>query len=220
MPEEILALIDKPHLLVAILAIGGGLGMAVERFVETSRRAERKAYWLSRKSKAARGPGLQGRGRVPVANELRSGPLSASEQLEIVMGASFQAQPVLNRSELRLLNLVEACLAQAAPQWRVMAQVSLGEIVKSEARDAYLAVNSKRVDLLLIDGASRPLYAVEFQGSGHFLGADAAARDAVKREALRKAGIGYVEFSSGDTAGDVRATIVKLVRQSQVPPQS
>ena len=45
----------------------------------------------------------------------------------------------------------------------------------------------------------RPLHAIEYQGSGHFKGAHAtAARDAVKKEALRRAGIGYVEVVPGD----------------------
>jgi hypothetical protein len=32
------------------------------------------------------------------------------------------------------------------PDWQVMAQVSLGEILRCEDKDAYLCINSKRVD--------------------------------------------------------------------------
>ena len=76
--------------------------------------------------------------------------------------------------------------------------------------DAYLAINSKRVDLLIIDAEFRPLHAVEFQGKGHHQGT-AAARDAVKKEALRRAGIGYVEVVSGDTPAHVREMVRRLV---------
>ena len=90
-----------------------------------------------------------------------------------------------------------------------MGQVSLGEILASNDSDAFYAINSKRVDLLIVDEECRPLHAVEFQGSGHYQGT-AAARDAVKKEALRRAGIGYVEVVSGDTPADVLAIVRKL----------
>lgn len=45
MPPEIIALIDKPLLLMMILAIGAASGIAVERFVENQRKGERRAYW-------------------------------------------------------------------------------------------------------------------------------------------------------------------------------
>ena len=45
MPTELLALIEKPLLLVFILALGAVLGIAVERLVEGQKRAERRAYW-------------------------------------------------------------------------------------------------------------------------------------------------------------------------------
>jgi hypothetical protein len=93
-----------------------------------------------------------------------------------------------------------------------MAQVSLGEILASPDKDAYFAINSKRVDLLLIDANSLPVHVIEYQGKGHHQGT-AAARDAVKKEALRRAGIGYAEIAAGDRPSDVRALIAKIVRQ-------
>ena len=97
------------------------------------------------------------------------------------------------------------------PGWRAMGQVSLGESLASTDKDAYFAVNSKRVDLLIVDAECQPLHAVEFQGKGHHMGENTAARDAVKREALRRAGIGYVEVVSGDTPAEVREMVRKLV---------
>jgi hypothetical protein len=69
---------------------------------------------------------------------------------------------------------------------------------------------------LLVSHEGDPLHAIEYQGSGHHLG-PAATRDAVKKEALRKAGIGYVEVQPGDTPGEVRATLLKLVRRTAAP---
>lgn len=58
----------------------------------------------------------------------------------------------------------------------------------------------------------RPKLPESYQGSGHHAGECAAARDAVKKEALRKAGIGYHEVVAGHTtAGELRALVEKLV---------
>jgi hypothetical protein len=38
-----------------------------------------------------------------------------------------------------------------------------------------------------------------------------AARDAVKKEALRRAGIGYVEVVAGDTPAELRRVVERLV---------
>jgi hypothetical protein len=38
-----------------------------------------------------------------------------------------------------------------------------------------------------------------------------AARDAVKKEALRRAGIGYVEVVPGDTPAELRRVVERLV---------
>ena len=82
----------------------------------------------------------------------------------------------------------------AGLQWRVMAQVSLGEVLSSPNARAYSAINSKRVDLLIVSRSGDPIAAIEYQGHGHYQGT-AAARDAVKKEALRKAGVRYIEVT-------------------------
>ena len=80
------------------------------------------------------------------------------------------------------------------------------------SRNAYFAVNSKRVDFPLMDEQCRVVHAIEYQGSGHHTGASAAAPDAVKKEALRKAGIGYHEVVAGHTTrSELRALVEKLV---------
>ncbi|QLC25731.1 DUF2726 domain-containing protein [Parasphingopyxis algicola] len=204
MPPEIAALIDKPWLLAIVLGAGAVLGIAVERFVESLKRAERRAYWKGRNS-AKKRSGASGAGGAKGATDL------AADQLRTVMQASFRARPLLNKPERRLLGVIDAALAAENPGWRAMGQVSLGEILSSTDKDAYFAINSKRVDLLIVDADCQPLHAVEFQGAGHHTGKTAAARDAVKKEALRRAGIGYVEVVKGDTPAEVREMVRKLV---------
>lgn len=148
---------------------------------------------------------------VPLPNKVPD----AADQLRTVMQAEFKPQPLLNKSEARLFLTLEKIVADISPGWRVMAQVSLGEILRSPDVGAYRCINSKRVDLLIIDGECKPLHAIEYQGRGHFKGADAtAARDAVKKEALRRAGIGYLEVVAGDTPAELRRVLERLVQKA------
>jgi Protein of unknown function (DUF2726) len=209
MPPELLALIDKPLLLLAVLAVGAVLGIAVERLVEGHKRAERRAYWQGRNlgKKSGKVVSLQKDGLA----EATKANGSATDQLGRVMAADFSARALLNRPEAVLFKALDAAVIARNPGWQVMAQVSLGEFLSSPDKDAYWAINSKRVDFALMDPDARVVHAIEYQGSGHHQGT-AAARDAVKKEALRKAGIGYHEVVAGHTtAGELRRLVEKLV---------
>jgi hypothetical protein len=61
------------------------------------------------------------------------------------MAASFKPRPILNKPERRLLAHLDRALAEETPGWPAMGQVSPGEIIASEDRDAFCAINSKRV---------------------------------------------------------------------------
>lgn len=132
-----------------------------------------------------------------------------AEQLRVVTAAEFTKQTLLNKQEARVLYAAERAVAESGLKWRVMAQVSLGEILRSENARAFAAINSKRVDLLVISQSGEPLAAIEYQGSGHYQNT-AAIRDAVKKEALRKAGVRYIEVMGRHTADDVRREIGRL----------
>ena len=202
MPPELIALIDKPVLLITILFVGALIGIRVERFVWRQKRAEWRRH---RGGKVL--PFEQAKERVP----------DGADQLRTVMKADFKAQPLLNKSEARLFRAIDKQVLEARPGWQVMAQVSLGEILKCEDKAAYACINSKRVDLLIVDDECRPLHAIEYQGGAHFKGAHAtAARDAVKKEALRRAGIGYVEVVAGDTPAELRRVVERLMAKAPV----
>ncbi len=206
MQADINAFLDRPVLLFVTLMIGGVIGIIVERFVDRQKKAERRAYWAGRKAGgkgSARGQANHKAASIALASD-KTGT-DAADQLRTVMAASFKARPLLNKPERRLLAHLDRILAEDAPGWRAMGQVSLGEILWSDDKDAFWAVNAKRVDLLIVDADCQPLHAIEFQGTGHHqTGNAAAARDAVKKEALRRAGIGYVEIVSGNTPTQLR----------------
>lgn len=188
-------------LVIILLVVGGLGGMRFQKLLWQMKRGSRREW------KGRRGQVLPFQARIePVVD--------AADQLRTVMKADFKAQPLLNKSEARLFKAMDMMVIELAPPgWQVMAQVSLGEILRCEDKAAYGCINSKRVDLLIVDADCKPIHAIEYQGGGHFKGAHAtAARDAVKKEALRRAGIGYFEVVAGDTPAELRRLVERLVR--------
>jgi hypothetical protein len=157
MLSEIDLLMQKPLLLTMIIGWGVICGFAVARFDEKFRRAKGRAYFLGRR------PASRNSGRAPGRSEVvtlkqplnRTAP-DAADQLRVIMDAQFQRRPLLNKSERRLLAHLDRNLSEHAPGWRAMGQVSLGEILASDNTDAYFAINSKRVDILIVDKGPPP----------------------------------------------------------------
>lgn len=217
MSPEMAVLAKNPVLPILLWVIGVGVGMGIEQL----RARRRRNAWRRRNRprwerdaaspRRSTGPSSTKWDNVPTT------PPDAADQLRIVMGAAFAIQPLLNKSELRVLKELERFVETCNPQWQVMAQVSLGEILRSRDTAAYACINSKRIDLLLIDAECLPRHAIEYQGLGHHQGT-AAARDAVKKEALRRAGIGYHEVVAGHTTpSELRRLVERLVAKPQAP---
>ena len=195
---------------IVAFAIAFVIGVFAGVQIEKANTRERRAKW-QRKKQRGEVPQLQ-----PKHDAVPKVP-DAADQLRTVMKAEFKPQRLLNRSEARLFKAVDRQVLEARPGWQVMAQVSLGEILRCEDKAAYACINSKRVDLLIVDDECRPLHAIEYQGGAHYKGAHAtAARDAVKKEALRRAGIGYVEVAAGDTSAELRRMVERLVQKATV----
>ena len=121
--------------------------------------------------------------------------------MEFISRVEFKPRRLLNRPEYRILLILEKVTREMGGGYRVMAQTSLGEIIapqaasgSEETRDlAFRSINSKRLDFLVIDRTGMPSLAVEYQGHGHYQNR-AFMRDAVKREAVRKAKIRFLEI--------------------------
>ncbi len=204
-------LLARPIALFVVLALGAAIGIAVDRFVTRAEQAKRKAYWRGRNAgKGKRGDNVHA--IRPVSEPEASKADFAADQLKAVSRATFTSRSLLNKSEAKVFEALDKAVIARNPGWQVMAQVSLGEFLASPDKDAFLAVNSKRVDFALMDQKCRVVHALEYQGSGHHAGPSAAARDAVKKEALRKAGIGYHEIVAGHTTpSELRVLVGKLV---------
>lgn len=185
-----LELENNIFMLLLILLGLGLIGLAASYAIERIFRPERRAFRSSRPRRW---------------NQDRSIP-DPGQQLHAVMASKFEKRRVMNAAELRLFHLVEEEASSAGFGHRVFAQTSLGEVLASRDRNAFLSINSKRVDILIVDHGCWPVAAVEYQGKGHYQDT-AAARDAVKKEALRKAGVRYIEVCVGDKPEQVRARL-------------
>ena len=118
-------------------------------------------------------------------------------------GCAIAVRPVLNGEELALAARLDALLAELPPGLRLLAQVSLDEIftvsggadrkVRYGLRGTFA---QKRVDFLVVDGATQPILGIEYQGSGHRQG-NFRKRDAVKAETFERAGLPLVEIHHG-----------------------
>lgn len=208
MPAEIV--------LIFICVVLVGVGIAVER---VSSKMRRQAW---REKNRGRWERNRGEGNTafeqlfPKPDSAVPKQLDAADQLRIVMGANFTIQPLLNKREARVFREVDRIVISLNPEWQVMAQVSVGEILRCQDVEAYRCINSKRIDLLIVDEECHPRHAIEYQGGAHYQGT-AAARDAIKKEALRRAGIGYHEVVAGHTTpSDLRRLVEKLVDRPAV----
>jgi hypothetical protein len=139
-------------------------------------------------------------------------------QMKAISGVGFERQRILNGDEARLLYLLENALKEFGRGHRLFAQTSLGEVLRPAAsgatpeacRDAYASINSKRLDFAVIDRYGFLAAAVEFHGGGHHQGT-AFMRDAVKREALRKAGVPFIEVEKHYVTEEVRQRLRRAI---------
>jgi hypothetical protein len=144
-----------------------------------------------------------------------------AQQMHAIAQMEFECTPILNQEESRLLPLLDSVTGDLQAGHRVMAQTSLGELIRPKATSgtsdersaAFASINSKRLDFAIIDSDGRLVVAIEYQGSGHFQG-NAFMRDAVKREAIRRAGIAYVEVEQDFDPALLRQRITGLLNPS------
>lgn len=184
--------------LVAAALIGGG---------DILRRIH--IYNPDRRGGTGRSRRIRGRHRPQPGRYPASTAFDPAEQLRCVMEADYRPQRLLSYKEAQVFFAAERAVKQAGLPWRVMAQVNLGEILTCKDPRAFSAVNSKRVAMLVITNGGMPLAAIEYQGRGHHQ-ESAATRDAVKKEALRRAGIEYIEVKEGDRSSQLNWQIARL----------
>ena len=143
------------------------------------------------------------------------GNADAARQLTAVMGGTFRKKRLMNATEYRVFAVVERALAELKQGHRLFAQTSLGEVLESV--DAHYTINAKRIDILIVDRAGWPVLAIECQGAGHYQG-NAAARDAIKKEALRRADVAFMEFTPDDSDSQIRLRVQESLTVDKTMP--
>ena len=133
---------------------------------------------------------------------------TAARQMAAVAAADFSLRPILNKSEHRLFLALER-VVRDMPGHRLFAQIALGEVIGSDTDDGYRAVSAKRLDFAIVDRSGRLARAIEYQGRGHY-DSKTYMRDAVKREALRKAGIALIEVPAEWSEDGLRRLVLDV----------
>lgn len=133
----------------------------------------------------------------------------SERQLDLVAKNEFKKRKLMNKEEYALYKALEKSLKASRADLLLFPQVSLGEIISSENKSAYFCINSKRADFIIISRFGDPLAVIEYQGGAHYQG-NAIVRDAVKKEACRKAGIAYMEITPGYSNDDLAMLINRL----------
>lgn len=183
--------------IIIMLAIIGGWEISRKRRTRGSRRR-------------IDGPGFKTVAKLPYQ------AMTATKQLETVMSAQFQPRPLMSKGESSIFYAAQRAMKRLDIKGHVMAQVCLGEILRSPNDDAFRAINSKRVDVLIVSTSGLPMVAIEHQGEGHYQG-NAYARDAVKKAALQRAGIAYMETTPQHSAEDIERDLARIMQTRLVP---
>ena len=127
----------------------------------------------------------------------------AEDQLYEVETSRFYKRRLLNEEEFSLFKKIEPIIKNINENYRLFSQVSLGEIIGSTTYSAYIAINTKRIDFVVFDmnqntpKKKRIILAIEYQGTGHQQG-NAHIRDKIKKTAIAKAKIDFLEIFSND----------------------
>jgi hypothetical protein len=142
---------------------------------------------------------------------------------------TFSKSRVMGGGEYGLFRAALSVTRQPMPSgsypFYVFPQVSLGQIIRAHANSdwhadqAHRAINSKRCDLLIADRSGNPIAVLEYQGTGHNIGGTAARRDEIKRIALERAGVRYVEIKYDATPAEMQQMVRDLLTLHVVTAQ-
>lgn len=110
---------------------------------------------------------------------------------QLFNNTNFEAVRLLNKQEVKVYEaLVENIQTQSNNQYKVFAQVSLGEILRNSDRSSFNRINQKRLDFCIVNSDYMPIAAIEYHGGGHFRG-NYQERDEIKQQAVEYAGLVY-----------------------------
>lgn len=201
--------------LITVLVLATIAVVVVAAWLRTGKHLDRRAFRPRRSS----------RNVVPLfpVRQDRGARRDPAQQMHAIAGVGFATVPLLNRSEARLLPALERAVRDCDQGYRLMAQTSLGEIIRPvgegispEALDAArFSVNAKRLDFAVFNRWGHLVASIEYQGHGHYR-AESFMRDAVKREALLKAGVPFLELPADITPAEAATRLSDVLVRGAV----
>jgi len=127
--------------------------------------------------------------------------------------ASFQPKALFNRPEAKLYRMIEHRLPKG---YRLMAQVSYGEMLKSSDLRRFHQINARRADMVIVDAGFNVVAVIEYHGVGHRGPGRSALlysrrADLFKRQAIAEAGLLLIEIPSRFTPATVARALQPIV---------
>ena len=112
----------------------------------------------------------------------------------------YKKKSLLNEPERKVSWELDKLLGK---KYDIHYQVSLGEVLNGIGNESHSVINSKRSDFT-ITGKNKftAVAVIEHQGYGHFKNAEHAIRTEIKKTALNKADIKFIEVFS-DEKGNI-----------------
>lgn len=201
--DSLIGLYGQPVLVLLLVAPL----VSLIRYLHPKQRRFRGRYW-----------GRRADYQRPARFEALHDVADPARQMNFISKVGFDTVPLLNGEERRIYAILTEVLAGSETDFRLMAQTSLGEILRPRPGDrsrqdrelAFRSINSKRLDFAIFDQRGNLVLAIEYQGSGHY-NQKSFIRDAVKREVLRKAGVPFLEVPVNMTPDDLARQVRRLL---------
>lgn len=142
------------------------------------------------------------------------------QQMQAVERSHFNRKRLMSAGEYSVYRVAKEVLGQfyRGNDYLLFPQVSLGEVLRTKSHLGRSAINSKRVDFVIVDKKGYVMMALEYQGSGHYLNrSDTLKRDHIKRMALEKAGIVMLEVPARFERDQLRKDILGVLSRHADP---
>lgn len=132
--------------------------------------------------------------------------------IKFVQANSYSIRPIMNKGAYQVFRITERYFKEINQGHRVIPEMCMGAVLQCSNQEGFSSINSKRLDIGVINQIGNLILAIEYNGSGHYQG-NASGRDAVKRMALNKARVPLIEIIPDD---DDARIIEKLKRVSGI----
>ncbi len=160
------------------------------------------------------------RGKVPAPTGLAFGIGEAGDtrfsgtaedvaRLRTVSDSRFAPRRFLSEVWAQRLNDIEELVADLGENWRVIPFVALDQILASSDEAANRAIAGQRVDMLIVTAAHMPVGAIQYRPVAD-MEEQEALRDALRTEALRRAGVACLQLRPIDGHFALRDALSQL----------